>query len=521
MRSVRISTRRALQGLVAAGSAVLLTAGVTSGAVHAQGTRDRTAPTEPPVAAATWKPCPFPGSPAELECATVAVPIDYADPDGAMTSVTVDRLKARKPAERVGNLYFNPGGPGGSGSGIVYFESMGAELFTAAVRDRFDLIGLDPRGVGLSNALQCDPAVVNRRVTFFPQTEAQFRRLVARNRDLATSCEQLSGPLARHIDTKSAARDIDRVRRALGDDRINYLGLSYGVQLGTQYAELFPSHIRTMALDGVLVHSLSPVQLFADEAGSYEATLNRFFSWCGRDASCALHGRNVARLFDRLVARADRTPIPARGCTDGHCRRTVTGEDIRFHAEELLLFKEPIPLVAPEGWNALALALRAAAAGDATALSTPLARSRADDGASGAPLAIECLDWPNLVRSLSDVKRLQLLGETVAPHGGGASQAWTFLVGCVGRTAPVVNPPHPTRVTGTPRLLLVNSTHDPSTPYVWAQQLASEVRRSVLLTRKGDGHTSYLVHGPSRTRDAIDGYLVTGRTPPPNTVFHN
>ena len=139
--------------------------------------------------------------------------------------------------------------------------------------------------------------------------------------------------------------------------------------------------------------------------------------------------------------------------------------------------------MAPEGWTALALALRAAAAGDATALSTPLARSRADDGASGAPLAIECLDWPNLVRSLSDVKRLQLLGETVAPHGGGASQAWTVLVGCVGRTAPVVNPPHPTRVTGTPRLLLVNSTHDPSTPYVWAQQLASEVRRSVLRSR--------------------------------------
>lgn len=521
MRSLHISTRRALQSLVAAGSAVLLTAGVTSGAVQARGAGARTATGQGPVAAAAWEPCPFPRSPAELECATVAVPVDYANPDGAMTSVTVDRLPARKPAERVGNLYFNPGGPGGSGSAILYFESLGAELFTAAVRDRFDLIGLDPRGVGLSNALRCDPAVVNRRVTSFPQTKAQFRRLVARNRDLATSCAQLSGPLVRHVDTKSAARDINRVRRALGDDRINYLGLSYGVQLGTQYAELFPSGVRTMALDGVLVHSLSPVQLFADEASSVESTLNRFFAWCGRDASCALHGRNVARLFDRLVARADRTPIPAPGCADGHCRRTVTGEDIRFHAEDLLLFKQPIPRIAPEGWNSLALALRAAAAGDATALSSPRALSPADDGASGAPLAIECLDWPNQVRTLADLKRFKLLGESIAPHLGGASQAWTILVGCVGRTAPVVNPPHRTRVTGTRRLLLVSSTHDPSTPYVWAQQLASEIRRSVLLTRKGDGHTSYLTHGPSRTRDAIDRYLITGRTPPPNTVFHN
>jgi pimeloyl-ACP methyl ester carboxylesterase len=325
----------------------------------------------------------------------------------------------------------------------------------------------------------------------------------------------------RHVDTASAARDIDRVRRALGDDRINYLGLSYGVQLGTQYAELFPSRIRTMALDGVLVHSLSPVQLFADEASSYESTLDRFFAWCGRDTSCALHGRDVARLFDRLVARADRTPLPAPGCADGHCRRTVTGEDIRFHAEDLLLFKKPIPNVAPEGWNAMALALKAAAAGDATAFSSPRAVSPTDDGASGAPLAIECLDWRNVVHNLGDLRRLALLGETVAPHLGGASQAWTVLSGCVGRPAPVVNPPHPTRVTGTPRLLLVNATHDPSTPYVWAQQLASEVRRSVLLTREGDGHTSYLVHGPSRTRDAIDRYLITGRTPPQNTVFRN
>jgi hypothetical protein len=107
MRSLHISTRRALQGLVATGSAVLLTAGVTSGAVQARGTAARTVTAQGPVAAATWEPCPFPGSPAELECATVVVPVDYADPDGAMTSVTVDRLPARRPAERVANLYFN------------------------------------------------------------------------------------------------------------------------------------------------------------------------------------------------------------------------------------------------------------------------------------------------------------------------------------------------------------------------------------------------------------------------------
>ena len=116
-----------------------------------------------------------------------------------------------------------------------------------------------------------------------------------------------------------------------------------------------------------------------------------------------MHGRNVARLFDRLVARADRTPIPAPGCGDGHCRARVTGTDIRFQAQGQLLFKKPIPLIAPDGWNALALSLKAAAAGDATALSPALARSPADDNANGAPLAIECLDWPDPVHSLVDL----------------------------------------------------------------------------------------------------------------------
>ena len=508
--------------LVAAGAVAVLLAGVNSNGAQATTTRPPAA--QPPaaaVAAAQWKPCPFPGSPATLECATIAVPLDYAKPHGAHTTVTFDRLKARDPAHRVGNLFFDPGGPGGSGTGIVYFESLGANVFSAGVRDRFDLIGLDPRGVGLSNAVRCDPGVLNRRAPAFPTRAAGFRRLVAYNRALAASCAKLTGPLLGHVDTASAARDLDQVRRALGDRRINYLGLSYGVQLGIQYAELYPKHIRTMALDGALGHSLSPVSLFADEAASYESSLNRFFAWCASTASCALHGRNVARLFDRLVARADRTPIPAPGCGDGHCRARVTGTDIRFQAQGQLLFKKPIPLIAPDGWNALALSLKAAAAGDATALSPALARSPADDNANGAPLAIECLDWPDPVHSLVDLKRLHLLGKTLAPHLAGASQSWTILAGCIGRPAPVVNPPHPTHVVGTPRLLIVSATHDPSTPYVWAQQLASEIRSSVLLTRDGDGHTSYLVHGHSRTRDAIDHYLITRRTPPPNTVFRN
>ena len=463
-----------------------------------------------------WTSCPFPDSPAELQCASIQVPVDYAHPHGAKTTVTVDRLPATG-AHPVGSLFFDPGGPGGSGTRFAYWESLGASLFSAATREHFDLIGLDPRGVGLSNPVRCDPAVFNRQVSLFPKNEAEFQRLVARNQALGRSCLQLTGPLLEHLDTVSVARDLEALRQALGQGKLNYLGLSYGTQLGSTYAELFPDRIRTLALDGALDHSASTTTLFKDEAHAYEDSLNRFFDWCAQTTSCALHGRDVAQLFDTLVAAADRTPIPAPACAAaGNCRPTVTGEDIRFTTQNLLLF--PTPNVAsPDGRNGLALALKQAESGDASAFSSPLAIGPSDDDANGGQIAIECLDWPTPVRTLSDLRRLQRLGQNVAPRLGGASQSWTILTGCVGWPAPAVNPPQPIKVRHAPPILITNATHDPSTAYPMALSLHAQLPSSVLVTREGDGHTSYLTAG--HTRDAIDSYLATGRTPPPGTVY--
>lgn len=523
---MRLLTRRPAQG----GRYRLRTSVASVAVVAATGLVGLAEPGLPAVAAVTpapasgrlhWAPCPFPGSPAELRCASIRVPIDYADPGGPTTAVTVDRLPALAGKHRVGSLVFDPGGPGGSGTQIVLGESLGARLFSAGVRAHFDLIGLDPRGVLLSGQVRCDPALLNQRVSLFPTDEAGFRRLVTHNRLLGASCRRLTGPLLDHVDTLSAARDLEAVRQALGEGRLNYLGLSYGSQLGATYAHLYPRRFRVLALDGALPHSLPATTLLADEVATYESSLRRFAVWCAQTATCALHGRSVLPLFDRLAAAADRHPIPAPGCTSRSCRRSVTGQDIRLNAQGLLLFKTPIPFVAPHGWNDLAIALRQAAAGDATAFSSPVATSPADPSVNSSGLAIECLDWPDPVHSFNDLKRFELFGRVLAPHLRGASQSWTILTGCVGWPAPVVNPPRRLHLGGTPTILLVNATHDPSTSYVWAQELASELRSSVLLTRAGDGHTSYLIHGPSRTRDAIDGYLITTRTPPPGTVYHN
>ncbi|MFE2916787.1 alpha/beta hydrolase [Kitasatospora indigofera] len=458
-----------------------------------------------------WTACPFPGAPEGLQCASVQVPVDYADPRGAKTTVTVDRLPATG-AHPVGSLFFDPGGPGGSGTELVYAESLGAGLFSAATREHFDLIGLDPRGVGLSSPVRCDPELLNRQVSLFPSDEAGFQRLVERNRELGRSCRRLTGPLLDHLDTVSAARDLEVLRRALGQGALNYLGLSYGSQLGATYAALFPDRIRTLALDGALDHSLATTTLFKDEARAYEDSFRRFVGWCAQDTTCALHGTDVGRLFDELVTAADRTPIPAPDCVrSGDCRPSVTGEDIRLNLQGRLLF--------PSRRGELALALEQARNGDASAFSSPLATGPADGEANGSEIAIECLDWPTPIRTLADLQRLQGIGRTVAPRLGGASQSWTILTGCVGWPAPVVNPPRPAAVRHAPPILITNATHDPSTAYPWAVHLAGQLPSSVLVTREGDGHTSYLARGAARTRDAIDSYLLTGRTPPPGTVY--
>ncbi len=467
----------------------------------------------------TWTACPFPGSPAALRCASIQVPVDYAHPHGPTATVTVDRLPATG-SHPVGSLFFDPGGPGGSGTEIVYGESLGANLLSAATREHFDLIGVDPRGVGLSSPVRCDPALLNRQVPVFPKNEAEFRQVVERNQALGRSCRRMTGPLLDHVDTVSAAHDLELLRRALGQGKLNYLGLSYGSQLGSTYAELFPDRIRTLALDGALDHSLPALTLFKDESRAYEDSLNRFFDWCAQTASCALHGRDVARLFDNLVAAADRTPIPAPTCAQtGACRPSVTGADIRLAAQNLLLFPNPIPFVSPEGRNGLALALQQAEAGDASAFSQPVATGPSDDNANGSAIAIECLDWQTPARTFKDFQRLELLGRAVAPHLGGASQSWTIITGCIGWPAPVVNPPQPIVVRHAPPILITNATHDPSTAYPWALQLHRDLPSSVLVTRDGDGHTSYLAHGVSHTRDAIDNYLATGQTPPPGTIY--
>src|SRR3954465_2504137 len=246
--------------------------------------------------------------PASLRCGELVVPLDYRHPRAAKIRLGFNRLRAQERRRRVGSLIVNPGGPGGAGSDVVALEAAGAGLWHPALHRRFDLIGMDPRGVGLSTRVRCDPAAYNRPVSLFPRTAAQFRRLAHYAAPVGRSCRKPTGALLGHVDTLSVARDMEALRRALGDGRLNFLGLSYGAEIGTLYAERYPKRIRAMALDGILDHSIASQALFADATVPYEDTFNRFAAWCAQTADCALHERDVVALFARLVQQADQQP---------------------------------------------------------------------------------------------------------------------------------------------------------------------------------------------------------------------
>ncbi|GAA4227382.1 hypothetical protein GCM10023075_30060 [Streptosporangium album] len=221
------------------------------------------APAEPAVAQAAasgwhpstpiqWAEC---GTTHKGECATLKVPIDWKKPSGPTLDLPVGRLKALDPAKRIGVLVVHPGGPGGSG--INPFILNRAIPDSDPIRQYFDLVSLDPRGVGRSTQAVCSEDLVDRAPATYPAGEAEYQALLQFNADLSKDCREQTGPLFDHVDTTSAARDIDAIRVALGERKISFFAISYGTQVGQQYAELFPGNIRAMAVDSNMDHSIT------------------------------------------------------------------------------------------------------------------------------------------------------------------------------------------------------------------------------------------------------------------------
>jgi pimeloyl-ACP methyl ester carboxylesterase len=299
------------------------------------------------------------------------------------------------------------------------------------------------------------------------------------------------------MDTINVARDHEALRLALGDDKINWLGVSYGTQLAANYAQLYPSHTRAMVLDAALEHSLPEVHQVASEILAAEDSFNRFADWCPTQDACALRGQDVRAVFDRLVEQADRNPIPVDGAL-----RPVTGEDIRMGTKGLLRFKEPSIYGPDLSWSGLSRALKRAVDGDASSFAAVQA---------GAPqygyhslLANACLDYVPQVHSYAEMQQRLELGRQLAPHLQGASETWQANL-CIDWPVRPTNPPKTLHVRGVPTLF-IHAAHDPSDPYSWTHGLAAQIEGSALLTRTGDGHTSIFTSDCARS--AAQAFLV-------------
>src|SRR5918998_3990586 len=273
-----------------------------------------------PAPSIDWKNCY--GQFGPLQCATVPVPLDYDDPNGETISIAVARLPASDPSRRIGSLFLNPGGPGGSG--IDYVVGAGSELYTEEVRARFDLVGFDPRGIARSSGLRCFGTPKQWSVVFppvaFPTTPDEERLQATGDRTLVGACSKHVRPIIDHMSTANVARDLDVLRRAVGDEKLSYAGVSYGSYLGVTYANLFPDRVGALVVDGVLdpiawatgraneAATLPFSTRLRSDAGARE-TLGEFFRLCDEAGpDCAFSGGAQAR-YDALAQRARQRPL--------------------------------------------------------------------------------------------------------------------------------------------------------------------------------------------------------------------
>jgi pimeloyl-ACP methyl ester carboxylesterase len=459
--------------------------------------RTTTVPSTLPVTPIAWTPCN-----GDLECGTLTVPLDYAKPLGATIGIAVERHLAEDPAQRIGSLVINPGGPGVSGIDDFANE---LSVLTSGLLNDFDIVTFDPRGVERSDPVSCGetpgapPAPLSDPV---PQTVAAQKTTVSGMRQFGADCEKASGAILPFVGTVDVARDLERLRIALGDPGLTFMGQSYGTLLGATYAGMFPTHVRAMVLDSVIDPALSFNAISLGQAEGFEGVLGSFFSWCATNSSCPWQTTSdpTAAVL-ALIAQSRTTPAPA-----GAGRTAGPGELYNALLEGLY---------AESDWPTLGDALAADAQGNGAPVVAMSDHYTADGSTNGSDAgeAIDCLDHP-VSRNLKGYPALAAQYAKVAPIFG-PLLAWGQAA-CAVWPVPATRVPAPVRAVGAPPILVVGTTDDPATPYAWAVNLSHELSQGVLLTRDGSDHVAYF-YSPC-VRDDVQTYLLGGGAPPAGTV---
>ncbi|MEV7189950.1 alpha/beta hydrolase [Kitasatospora sp. NPDC093102] len=435
-----------------------------------------------------WGRCDA-GRPAAFECAKVEVPLDYGDPGGRKIDIAISRVKAGSAKQRHGVLLMNPGGPGGPGLTMpVEMEP----LLPAEVRERFDLIGFDPRGVGQSSPIGCD-LTADERTLQHPYVAGTFAKDVAWARTVADKCWAKAGDVLPHITTRNTARDMDVVRAALGERRISYFGYSYGTYLGAAYTQMFPQRSDRFVLDSALDPALAWRGTLRGSAPGAELAFTRWTEWAAaHDAAYGLGATptEVRKTYWDLVAHADRTPVPTEnGALDGDAIRS--GYAAFVH----------VGTVTP--WI---VALKAAAAGGPAAPAVPSVVPT--DNTTATVWAVFCGDTHSWPRDPEQYRRDAIRDRAQYPLAGdlGANiQPCAFWKSAAREPATVVN--------NDVNALIVQNQWDPQATLAMAQGMRRALHGARMVTvAGGEGH-GVVVAGPSCADGSVTRYLTTGRLP--------
>jgi pimeloyl-ACP methyl ester carboxylesterase len=441
------------------------------------------------------------------DCAIMKVPVDYGQPDGATVDLAMARVKAT--GDKVGTLFVDPGGPGGS---AFDYAKAADRIVSKAIRQHYDVVGVDPRGVGQSEPVHCLTDKQTDEILAVdgtPDSPAEVTKTIEASGEVAAGCENNGGLLYAHMGTVDAARDLDIARAVVGDDTFNYLGKSYGTMLGATYAELFPDRVGRMVLDGALPASLDLVEVTKGQADAFEVAVHDFAADCLTHDDCPLTGSEdqaVKQLQDWLAG------LDAKPLSTG--TRELNEPIAAYAVLSYLYFPS-------NDYPQLRGALTAAMTHNDPAPLLQLLDSRIDRGPSGhyttngtdAFYAVTCIDRP-FTGSVDDVKRYAQEWKATAPTFG-PTLAWGLLP-CQGWPAAgdVVTE---TRAAGSNPILVVSTKNDPATPYQWGEQLAKELENGHLLSYDGYGHTAYM-RGSTCVQQAVDAYLLNGDLPDAGTV---
>ncbi len=455
-----------------------------------------------------WGECDS-GAPG-TECATYEVPMDYDAPGGERIEIAVKRFPAEG-GDALGSLVVNPGGPGGSG---YDFADHAPYIVSDAVREKFDVVGFDPRGVGRSSPLTCLEAGgiddflggidgVEGDGDMAEVSDAELKELQEDSRGFVEACEANAPELMLHMGTANVARDMDILRGLLGDERLTYLGASYGTHIGAQYAEQFPDRVRALVLDGAMDPSQGQLELSVQQANGFRTALRSFVEDCLARPACPLGGSGdsvddgVGALSGFL---ADTAENPLSNSMDDR-------EVNRARAELGVL----AALYTEDWWPRVREGLTAAMGdGDGTML-MQLADdlySRGDTAAyensTAALIAVNCSDSP----SPRDVEAYADAAAEAAEEAPifGPALAWGALP-CAYWPEEAVAPSTELDGAGADPVMVVGTTRDSATPYAWAEALAEQLDSGFLLTRDGDGHTGYRM-GDRCIDETVDAYLI-------------